>query len=247
MVLVATLVAAAPPALGFELLRRSGRTCSADDNLRWSPARVEIDTSDLGASRRGLADEAVAAWRGVLGSRLQFATAGGQPCATEGVTTLAFTDRDCMGSPFDGDTLAITVTTWVGNRITDADVSFNPAVTLSNASFRQVAMHELGHVIGLDHSDACGGSGSGTLMNSRLVESFDRPQPDDEAGALFIYGGGGGEVGVPEGANGCAVGEPSGSPAALLFALCLALLARQGAARRLRLGAAQAPPARDEG
>ncbi len=215
----------------FELLRQSGRTCSADPNLLWSPARVVVDTGNLAAVDRTLAQEAVSEWQSILGSRLNFSNGNGGVCdLDDGVTTIAFTETDCQGAPFGPDTLAITVTSWVGNRITDADVSFNPSRRLSAAAFRQVSMHEIGHVIGLDHSDACGASGRGTLMNSRLVESFTSPQADDIDGAFFIYGGGGSDVGVPDGANGCAVVEPDEAG----FWPFISVLLVIGAVRRVR-------------
>jgi hypothetical protein len=159
---------------------------------------------------------------------LTFTSGVGGVCdLNDGVSTLAFSNADCQGTPFGSDTLAITVTSWVGDRITDADVSFNPAANLSDRGFRQVAMHEIGHVIGLDHSDACGASGAGTLMNSRLTQSFDAPQSDDIAGARFVYGSDPGDVGVPEGANGCAVTAPVESGAGLPLAIGFLLWMRR--------------------
>lgn len=228
--LCAVMVLAAA-AGGFELLRTSGNPCSADPNLRWNPAQVRVDMNHLGGQRRDLAQQAIDTWQREIGSRFRFDVGSGRPCnLSDGVTTIAFTENDCQGNRFAGDTLAITVTSWVGNRIVDSDISFNPAASLTNAAFRQVAMHELGHVMGLDHSDACGNSGRGTLMNSRLVESFDRPQPDDIAGVAFIYpGGNGGGGSPPSGSNSCAVVQPEtggawyplvGLAAALTCCLC---------------------------
>lgn len=47
----------------------------------------------------------------------------------------------------------------------------------------QVAAHELGHAIGLDHTGV-----PASLMNPFYTEAFSGPQADDIAGAVFIYG-----------------------------------------------------------
>lgn len=54
----------------------------------------------------------------------------------------------------------------------------------------QVTAHEIGHLIGLDHTGV-----PGSLMNPFYTEAFAGPQADDIAGAVFIYGA---PVGVPE-------------------------------------------------
>ncbi|MEO8165724.1 MAG: matrixin family metalloprotease [Betaproteobacteria bacterium] len=47
----------------------------------------------------------------------------------------------------------------------------------------QVAAHEIGHAIGLDHTGV-----SASLMNPFYTEAFSGPQADDIAGAVHIYG-----------------------------------------------------------
>ena len=50
-------------------------------------------------------------------------------------------------------------------------------------SIFQVAAHEIGHAIGLDHSAV-----PASLMNPFYTEAFSGPQADDIAGGKFIYG-----------------------------------------------------------
>ena len=57
----------------------------------------------------------------------------------------------------------------------------------------QVAAHEIGHAIGLDHTGV-----AGSLMNAFYSEAFAGPQADDIAGAVFIYGAAAPPAGVPE-------------------------------------------------
>jgi hypothetical protein len=106
-----------------------------------------------------------------------------------------FFSTDVYGMTFDRTTLAIT-TNWLRRDVrTEGDVIFNSGLTWDSYSgalrsgtndFRRVALHEFGHVLGLDHPDDHGQSVS-AVMNSH-VSNIEHVTADDVAGAQALYG-----------------------------------------------------------
>jgi hypothetical protein len=164
-------------------------------------------------------------------ARFRFLSGAGERCnLDDGVVTLGFGTTACNGRSLEG-ILGITVSRWRSDgQLLDAEISFNAnsPVLADQSVLLEVVLHELGHVLGLDHSDACGASGAGTLMKSTLSLSaprFDYPQADDVSGANFIYDADGSDGSVPEGANSCAVAAPDPTGTAAAPFLFLPLLA----------------------
>ena len=144
-----------------------------------------------------VAESALATWNPYLNGVLFSSVRDGAAIASGNrVNTASFAD-DVFGEPFGSGVLAVTQTFYSPrtNTITEADVVFNRARTWNSyrgslrsgsIDFRRVALHEFGHVIGLDHPDDHNQSVV-AVMNSR-VSSVDTLQTDDIDGAVSLYG-----------------------------------------------------------
>jgi len=112
-----------------------------------------------------------------------------------------FWNSSIFGRPFN-DAVAVTESWSQGSTLIEGDVVFNTAYCFDsyrgalwrNAScksgfvydVRRVALHEFGHVLGLDHPDQAGQNVS-SIMNSS-VSNIDSIQADDVSGVVTLYG-----------------------------------------------------------
>jgi hypothetical protein len=255
----AILLAAAPAAVQAYVF--SGQTGSSDDQPRplqssgdavvWPDDEVQVGmTLNFdGAFRSSAVDALLTSWNSV-GTKLQFsesATAG-QPCGrtNDGVNAAGWRTRTCDGTAF-GDALAITLMTYnfTGGRweISDADIIVDqgrswiadgePAA--GQVDFHRVIIHELGHVLGLDHPDDAG-QDVDAIMNSH-VSGISTLQDDDIQGLNYLYGANGSGSGNNSD-SGDGDGGGSGADGPLELLVLLGWAVRRLAARRRAVAAA---------
>ena len=103
------------------------------------------------------------------------------------------------GDAFGASALAVTLVETRGNHLLESDVVFNANRTWDSYTgplqsgrmdFHRVALHEFGHVVGLDHPDqATPKQNVAAIMNS-IVSNIDTLQSDDINGAHSIYDSG---------------------------------------------------------
>jgi hypothetical protein len=196
------LLALALLAAGFTFITNSNTGLP----IKWEPGSIPIQIM-LGTDRT-LSDgtnfsttfqAAAESWNPVLGNARfapQILQVPSGPLGGDGNRTseVFFSDR-IYTRDFEENTLAVT-TTWIrGNERTESDVIFNNARTWDSyrgvrqtAAFdlRRVAIHELGHSLGLDHPDEAGQTVS-AIMNSR-ISALDAQTADDIDGAQQLYG-----------------------------------------------------------
>lgn len=170
--------------------------------LKWPPGTVAIQiklggTPNLsdGTSFNTSAQAAAQAWNSHLGN-LQITTSvapEGPAAQNNNVNELVFASN-VFGEDFDTNTVAVTTVWSQGNERTQADIVYNSARTWdsydgparSAIDIQRVTLHELGHLLGLDHPDEAGQSVT-AIMNSR-ISGLDALASDDITGAQNIYG-----------------------------------------------------------
>ena len=143
--------------------------------------------------------EAVNDWNGKIGA-IQFQAtqqAAGTAVNRNGRNELAFATT-VYGKAFDDSTLAVTTGYNSGNERTESDTLFKSSIawdsyrgpTHSNSviDIRRVALHELGHTLGLDHPDQATPSQSVSAVMNSHINDLDDLADDDISGAQSLYG-----------------------------------------------------------
>ncbi|MFN2509099.1 MAG: DVUA0089 family protein, partial [Chthoniobacterales bacterium] len=176
----------------------------AADGQHWTFNRTVVMHLSLGGSRQlqdgftsfnKSAADALNIWNQYL-VHMQFGTvvASSLPPADGDTDNSVFFSDTVYGDTFGGRTLAVTITSSRGSIVTETDVIFNNGETWDSyrgalqpgpMDFHRVALHEFGHVLGLNHPDDVG-QNVVALMNS-TVSNLDSLRPDDIAGARSLY------------------------------------------------------------
>ena len=194
----ASALLAADDAHGFDLLGSSW----ADGNIvmHLQLGRPSEALFDGSADWATVAESALAEWNQHL-ARVQFSV------VRDSTATISRSNRinnvifrqDIYGQSFDARTLAVTLGSSGGatGRTIEKDVIFNSNRNwnsyrgpLRNGlnEFRRVALHEFGHVLGLDHPDqATPAQFVSAVMNSTITSGTENLRADDIAGARALY------------------------------------------------------------
>ena len=181
-------LAASAPATSFELLDASwpeGRTTFFVDFQSSNPTMEPTKFQPAFIEAMSFWNESSTFIFDLDESRAQ------DPCS-EGGNGVAFASTAC-GDAFGDSTLAIAVTRIEGSIATSTGIVFNdakawdvfagPTALTGPIDFRRVAVHELGHALGLDHSD----DGQAIMRPTLGIGGTEVPQPDDIAGVAQLY------------------------------------------------------------
>jgi hypothetical protein len=134
-------------------------------------------------------------WNAVMANmRLTTSPSPATNLGTEDGINEAYFGTSVGGFNLDSNTLGLTAFYSDGTTIFEADIAFNsnfpwnsyrgPLLSNGVIDFRRVAIHEIGHVLGLDDIN---GTNPPAIMDL-VISNIDTLTTDDIAGAQFLYG-----------------------------------------------------------
>lgn len=173
---------------------------------KWFRAQADfyVDMEGLSATQISWNDsfiEAMEAWSEQTRFNFALVEESADPCLSDGKSSVDFDENFC-GTEFGKNTLAVTVRRFQAQllgppNIVEADVIINAeedfdifdgnlvqfGKSFAGLDFGRVALHELGHVIGLDHEQS-----NPAIMAPNISNLFEL-QEDDIAGVEALYSG----------------------------------------------------------
>ena len=155
--------------------------------------------SDGSPSLNAVAEDALNIWNQFL-VHMKFAVDRNSilPPSSDDANMSVIMSSKFFGQTFGANTLATTLFSSRDNHLVEADVTFNNAFdwdsyrgSLSRPiDFRRVALHEFGHVLGLDHPDQASPKQNVQAIMNSIISDIDNLQADDINGAKSIYDSG---------------------------------------------------------
>ena len=173
---------------------------------KWLRAKTEYFVSMTGQSATQISwnmafNQAIAEWNESTVFEFSVVNEYAAPCLDNGISSVDFV-ADFCGSEYGENVLAITVTRFEGQilgppYIREADIVINsaeefdifdgplfqPGRSVAGTDFRRVALHELGHVIGLGHEAT-----NPAIMAPNISDLY-QLQEDDIAGVTALHNG----------------------------------------------------------